>query len=529
MAKTGATQKQLSDYGKNTGVCRFIQNHLVGLEPLIPDPYGMFGPDVLHSLALGWAPKMNNILDGFSHKFMRATGDIKNIADARDRVDRRLVLMPTFVGLLRFNSGWWESDNLNGTSGAENLSLLWQLPFVFVQDSLLIPDPVKRKRILALHWSVALLARELKTPQWYRECDLDDLRMRLHKMADEFRWVMLLLDHDYIPGDGMNIPKFHDLMSAALHIIMFGCLMNGDTGVFERMMKHIKRHDVLVGRSRANDGSVDVFTTASAAEFDGVVEATEELEGDDDDNFGIEVAGIYAGAHVDLRTRSGYALGQHLAVDDDLAWRLQLANLSTGLHGPAVHPDKVREFCTSMNTRTFVTYAPQCKYTLRDRHGGEHSVRILKPGHCVQLSIEGISDDDSTSFAQILCINVQQRTRLVSGHGPLLAVCMFDFLDIHPELAEVPHLRRGKIAFVHLSDVHRRAHIVPLYRGGHDDTPCEPFPTHFLVNIAMFPRYIAPSATRIFMSCKCGVPLPKPPCYGDPVTCPKCTRATPWL
>ena len=43
MAKTGATQKQLSDYGKHTGVCRFIQNHLVGLEPLIPDPYGMFG------------------------------------------------------------------------------------------------------------------------------------------------------------------------------------------------------------------------------------------------------------------------------------------------------------------------------------------------------------------------------------------------------------------------------------------------------------------------------------------------------
>ena len=188
-----------------------------------------------------------------------------------------------------------------------------------------------------------------------------------------------------------------------------------------------------------------------------------------------------------------------------------------------------------MNTETFVKYAPQCKYTLRDRHGGEHSVRILKPGHCVQLRTAGVCDDDSTSFAQILCINVQQRTCSVLANeklktnGPLLAVCMFEFIDIHPELAEVPHLSRGSVAFVHLSDVHRRAHIVPLYRGGHDDTPCEPFPTNFLVNIAMFPRYSAPSATRIFMSCKCGVPLPKPPCYGDPVTCPKCTRATPWL
>ena len=524
MAKTGSTKENITLASKNTGVNRHVQNHLIGLKPLVQDPFGMFGPDVLHSMGLGWAPKMNNILDALSHSEMQTTDHVKNIADARDRVDARLVRMPPYVGLLRFNSGWWEADNLCGTSAAENLSLLWQLVFVFVEDRLLIPDKRLRQRILALHWSVGLLARELKTPQWYRACDIESLRQRLHHMASEFRFFMLYMGNDYVPGDGMDIPKFHDLMSAAYSIVRFGCLMNGDTGVFERMMKHIKRHDVLVGRSRANDGSVRVFTTASAAEFDSVVVATNDVEDDmDDEDFGIDVRGVYRGAHIDILTGSHYGLGKMVLVDNGITWRLQIANLAAGERGPAVDPTTTRQLRGLMDQRRFVSFALQCKYTLRDPYAGEHTVRILKPGHCVQLM-----DSDSVLFAQILAINVQQSGAGISVDGPLLLVSRFTCTGDHDELP-VPRLVRGDIEFIPLSKIHRRAHVVPIYRGGPLDSPCEAFPASFLVNTSMFPRYVAPCSTRIFMSCLCGGRLPKPLRYGAQVTCPNCMNQTQWL
>ena len=52
MAKTGSTKENITLASKNTGVNRHVQNHLIGLKPLVQDPFGMFGPDVLHSMGL---------------------------------------------------------------------------------------------------------------------------------------------------------------------------------------------------------------------------------------------------------------------------------------------------------------------------------------------------------------------------------------------------------------------------------------------------------------------------------------------
>ena len=252
--------------------------------------------------------------------------------------------------------------------------------------------------------------------------------------------------------------------------------------------------------------------------------ATNEVEDDmDDEDFGIDVRGVYGGAHIDIRTGSHYALGQMVPVDNGIAWRLQIANLASGERGPTVDPSITRQLRALMDQRRFVSFALQCKYTLRDPYAGEHTVRILKPGHCVQLE-----NSESVNFAQILAINVQQSGARISLDGPLLLVSRFTCTGEHDELP-VPRLVRGDIVLIPLKDIHRRAHVVPIYRGGPLDTPCEAFPDSFLVNTSMFPRYVAPSSTRIFMSCLCGGRLPKPLRYGAQVTCSKCERKTQWL
>ena len=526
MRKTGATKADLTRAAKNTGVDPDIEPFILRLLPLIPNPYSVFAPDPLHSFALGWVPKMNNMLDALAHKDMKPTDDIKNIADARDRVDARLVRTPPFVGLLRFDTGWWEADTLGATSAAENMSLLFQLCFAFVEDRILIPDDRIRKRVLALHWSVAMFGRELKTPQWYRAQDIERLRARLLTMADEFEWLMTYVGHKFIPGDGMNIPKFHDLMSAAYHIVRFGSLLNGDTGVFERMMKLIKRHDERVGRSRSNDGSERVFCTASAAEFDGVAEAMADLDGDvEDTEAGIQCVGHFTSSHIDIRTKQPFSTGANIRFTQDITWKLVQADLGAGKHGPAIEPRILRELTKLIDEHEFVTSSPQCRYTLQDWYAGNHTVRILKPGHCVQLD-----GPDSTDFAQILCLNLRHADGIPHADGPRVAVVMFTYRGLHAELP-VPHLLRRDVSFIRLRRVHRRAHVVPIFHGLPTGAPCELFPVSFLVNTSVFPCYVAPPYTKIFLSCpKCKHGrLRKPLRSGVKVACPLCKRRTRWL
>lgn len=68
------------------------------------------------------------------------------------------------------------------------------------------------------------------------------------------------------PGFGLNIIKNHLIMSAASQIRRFGCIMNADSGTFERLMKFVKKVDVTVGVSRANNGQEEVFVRSAARE-----------------------------------------------------------------------------------------------------------------------------------------------------------------------------------------------------------------------------------------------------------------------
>ena len=534
MAKTGATKAVIAAAAKNSGVAFDVECFLGRLDTVLPHSaggvYATLVPDFLHSFALGWVPKTNNFVDAIFKQNMRPTPNVRNIADARDRVDARLSRMPPFVGLLRFQSGWWEAENMGATSGAENMSLLSQLAFVFVGDDILIPSRSFRIRVLALHWSVTMLGRELRTAQFYRAQDIESLKQRLNRMAQEFHWIMDVLGPTNTPGVGMNIPKFHDLMSAAYHIVRFGCLMNGDTGSMERMMKHIKRHDERVGRSRANDGSVTVFTVASAAEFDGVLEATEDYDEDDSDCVS-KVTRTFLGAHVDPRTSFQYSSGSAIFMLECTMWTTMQLNLRSGMNGPAVEPRVALEFERLCSEHHYVTCGLQIRYTLFDEYTGNYSVNLLKPGHCVQLCrLDKEQKRIDNEYAQILAVNVADADRTTPLLGPLLAVSLFRYHGLHSELP-VPSLSRDETIFIHLNQVRRRAHVVPIYKGGENESPCEPFPDSFLVNTSVFPHYVAPVTTTFFMSCsscKKGR-LQKPLVFGDLATCPLCSVSCQWL
>ena len=72
---------------------------------------------------------------------------------------------PRHSGIPTFEVGWWESQNTSATTGDESTALAEQLAFTYVGDSLLIPDTETRTRLLALHWNVVSIGRELRTPQ----------------------------------------------------------------------------------------------------------------------------------------------------------------------------------------------------------------------------------------------------------------------------------------------------------------------------------------------------------------------------
>ena len=223
--------------------------------------------------------------------------------------------------------------------------------------------------------------------------------------------------------------------------------------------------------------------------------------------------------------------GTRLPVGSGFSWTSSQHHLQRGVNGPRV-PSEIIDLANSaladILEATKFTHASQCSFDEKDLHKGTSERRVLKPGHCVELDAGGL-------YAQVLLVDVAAE-RTADGPPPgqaQLLVHKFQKHDqTHPELP-VPWLRRHPKGFdvIPVSRIYRRAHIIPIFRGGDSDAACEPNPREFLVNTLAHPLYAGVPGRKIFLTCPhCNEGrLLKPANLGDLVQCEKCGVQSPWL
>lgn len=226
--------------------------------------------------------------------------------------------------------------------------------------------------------------------------------------------------------------------------------------------------------------------------------------------------------------------GTRLAVGLGRPWAMFLADIERGLHGPAVLPALFNGIAPALQSAlggTNYTHAPQYQVAETDLYDGTTERRVLKPGHCVELN--------DGEFAQVILVDVTADslpgTAEAAPASParilVLSFAMANPVSpLHPELP-VPWLRRGALRLISAAQLRRRAHVIPLFKGGENDSPCEPFPAEFLVNTLAHPLHAGRPGRKIYLGCphcKEGRLL-KPRRIGDSVTCPQCGTTSPWF
>jgi hypothetical protein len=516
MMRYGATQKEVRTAESACSVNPKVECQIQRLTNLLPHgPFVVHAVDLLHSFNLGIAGVAIQLADALTLKVFQPSENFMTQDDARNRVDYRLGQFPPFRDLLTFGSGWWQANDSSTGSGGENLALLGQYPLALVEDSQLIPNRVMRTRLLHLLWGVVELGRELRTPQFYLESELDSLDRKLLFITQGFRWLMDILG-DSMPGNGMNRPKFHEIMAAVDQIRRFGTLQNGSCDWGERFMKHVRKADERIGRSRNNDGGDRMTTFTSSRETDNAIAALDEDTSDAEDEVGVagvRQPGVYA--------RSGHVIG-------NTRWDLMLEDLSNGKNGPAVSQSKLGRLTTSLSKwgkDSTCTFRTQTTYDETEYYPRVTSARILLPGHCVELTTA-----NEPKFCQVLAVGLICQREPTT---PYMAVLSFrgSVPELHPELP-LRHLSRGSLHIIPLNRVLRRAYIVPIFCATSENGPCVRYANFFLVNTSVHAHVAGPEGRKVFLSCPrvgCGFPVQQPKMEGSLVKCPKCTEHFRWL
>jgi hypothetical protein len=237
-------------------------------------------------------------------------------------------------------------------------------------------------------------------------------------MSDEFQWVMDVLGDD-CPGNGMNIIKFHHIMAAVSQIRRFGCVMNADTGIYERLMKFIKSLDERVGRSRDDNGNEECFVRSSVTEADRadqlIIDSTKPASSSSPSSSSSSSGP--STCEPGKRTKSG----NYFIVGSGHAWSSLVNSLVQGSAGPALSDTVIEGALGTLRNRVvdmstnFFFFAAQVLYAETNYIDEETSSRILLPGHCVELTSEN-------QFAQVVLIDVVPGA---SRTGPIqLLVCI---------------------------------------------------------------------------------------------------------
>jgi hypothetical protein len=235
----GASAKFDRDHGINSGV----EEQLLRLKTLYPGPQGAFAcfaTDMLHVWGLGIAPKVSRCIESYIFMTMKTTKHFKSREDLRHLIDLRVSGISASNNWVHFNEGWFETE-LGSISSTEGDAIFCQLLFVYIGATELIPNETDRRRLLNMHHN---------------------------ELGDE-----------NIPGNGINIPKYHDWLSCVRTLKEFGSLRNANTSPYETLMKGTKELDRRTKRSRGDDHCLDLFHQISVTELNRGLTATSSSSG----------------------------------------------------------------------------------------------------------------------------------------------------------------------------------------------------------------------------------------------------------
>lgn len=234
----------------------------------------MARPDTLHFWYLGVLPKFFDMLMAlFARTFLKSSLR-KSHQDLRQLISERLAQVPPFAGLV-LPGGLWEEDT-NGIAGPGadgNESLFLVLFCVIAGCPILLPDRSHRRLIIGLYRNLyELHVRAIRGGQeWWADADLVELQDTLIRSIvvalDELQVILLApvpsthvgsvvkvnSDGGNLPGNGMAIPKLHELDAVVPHLKDVGRLSLSSTKPFEKgnvASKHASR-SVLMRNKRS--------------------------------------------------------------------------------------------------------------------------------------------------------------------------------------------------------------------------------------------------------------------------------------
>jgi len=131
----------------------------------------------------------------------------------------------------------------------------------------------------------------------------------------------------------------------------------------------------------------------------------------------------------------------------------------------------------------------------------ENVRRVLRAGNCAELH------DGAIVQVLIPVVHATGRAPLSAGECQAV-VSTFVAVDtsrpLHPEI-NLRWLKRSLVSnslkMVPSSSIRKRVHVVPLYRGGANDSPCEEFASSFLINDFVLPLRVRKANEPIFVVC----------------------------
>ena len=340
-------------------------------------------------------------------------------------------------------------------------------------------------------------------------------------MTKDFRWLMDKLGGACV-GNGVDIPKFHEIMSSVGMIRKFGSLHNASCDWGERGMKPVKAGDERVGRSRNNDGGARVSKFVTARETDDAIGSHESIL--TKKRFrDLRSTSYSSSAHATTgRAKAFGASSYNVGAGEN--WRIACNDLLEGKCGVKV-PHKmfpeVEQCAAHWANGGIIKCRRQISFSECNLYSGLRSHRILFPGHCVEFVERNI-------FAQVLLVYL---TSDKEPGGQHLLVWIFDIIeDRHPELP-LQHLRRGQsVSVVPVNKVLRRCNIVPIFKAGINNSPSVLFAKNFLVDTSVYELVAGPEDREVYLSCpRCSHPALRPLSEGKIVLCQKCQNKFRWL
>jgi hypothetical protein len=256
-------------FDRDHGIKSGVEEQLLRLKTLYPGPQGAFAcfaTDMLHVWGLGIAPKVSRCIESYIFMKMKRTKHFKSREDLRHLVDLRVSGISASKNWVHFNEGWFETE-LGSISSTEGDAIFSQLLFVYIGATELIPNETDRRRLLNMHLNMIRITQELRTVQWYSEDEMVDFYAKFVAVTDDLKWLHNELGNENIPGNGLNIPKYHDWLNSVRTLKEFGSLRNANTSPYETLMKETKERDRRTKRSRGDDHSVDLFHQITVTEL----------------------------------------------------------------------------------------------------------------------------------------------------------------------------------------------------------------------------------------------------------------------